>query len=553
MANILYGSSNIYRNFKRNVEKGLFTAPELKLVNCTRKTVLDAHVATLEVLNLMVTCVLPNFIVDVCDGVPDSEVDLFAKQQVTGHVETLLTLSQKFQTANFVVVPPIFRSDPGWFGPHLPGLLAHLSSEIARVGSPRIAAVDPFVVVLSMLEDDGIHLTVAGGDQFLSHLDSQLARLLVPLPIAPDGALAAPDRLDLILAAVNRNASQLESVKTLADTVSNLESSTSLFETYVRVRHQNDDFIFARMKEESDAEVNRSREDRVCITGLNPPTGLSSHKEKKDHYLANVNRLVAIACAALPDTPTAVDVYVNLRKNLGQHLVEVRFDSRAGALAFRREAVTLAKANHAEFSTLFFTNSVTQSTRVRIEILRVLAKKLSTATELSFVQGFVPRPVLHYRSRPEASYTADGVGRSYTFVDAMGKFGSRLTAAELLPAYLRAGSTFNGSLSQYFVVLSESCQPPFSRPSRRQPRGGRRAAPVGRRAAPAGPWSAPGGRWFGVPPPRGLKRLGDPPVSTPSKKKETINEQDQDQETVFHDATDTPSSASTAEAMEVMD
>ncbi len=89
MANILYGSSNIYRHYSRMVEAGCFTGRDLLLVKCTKKTVFDASLATLTSASLVVTSVLSNFIVDVCSGVPDDEVQLFAHQQVTAHVEAL--------------------------------------------------------------------------------------------------------------------------------------------------------------------------------------------------------------------------------------------------------------------------------------------------------------------------------------------------------------------------------------------------------------------------------------------------------------------------------
>jgi len=132
-----------------------------------------------------------------------------------------------------------------------------------------------------------------------------------------------------------------------------------------------------------------------------------------------------------------------------------RFDSVSNAQLFRREGVRLAKAEHEEFKTLFFSNSVTQSTRVRIEILRELSKKLTTTTEVAFVQGFISRPVIQYRVKEGERSRADGVGRSYTFVDAMAKFGRRLMQKDLGTAYLRAGNTFDGALSQYFIVLRD--------------------------------------------------------------------------------------------------
>ncbi len=45
------------------------------------------------------------------------------------------------------------------------------------------------------------------------------------------------------------------------------------------------------------------------------------------------------------------------------------------------------------------------------------------------------------------------MGRSYTFVDAIAKFGQKLKQKDLSTAYVRAGNTFDGALSQYFIVL----------------------------------------------------------------------------------------------------
>ncbi len=49
----------------------------------------------------------------------------------------------------------------------------------------------------------------------------------------------------------------------------------------------------------------------------------------------------------------------------------------------------------------------------------------------------------------------DGANRTYTFVEAVSRFGHLLTPVALLPAYRRARPAFNGCLEQYFVVLKE--------------------------------------------------------------------------------------------------
>ena len=509
MVNFLFGSSNVYRNYSRALSLGLFAGRDLQLVKCTKKIVLDAHLATLTSAGLIVLSVLENFITEVCADVTDEEVNLFARQQVTALVDKLYSVTQRIQGVNIVIMPPMFRSNPPWFGSYLPDLSSFLVSEVARVGTNQIAVCTPFVVVPSMLEADGVHLSAAGGERFLTHLDGELRTLLIEVESLPQqqGQQQPHDRLDQILDVVSRNSSQLESFRAINETVIDLSRSTTNFESFVRRRFKDDDLIFARMKEESDAEINRTREDRVVITGL-AGTGVhvSTHAEKKKHYSDLVGRLVTLSCASAEVQPQVVDVYINLRKERGQPLVEVRFDSVKGAQLFRTEGVRLAKAQHAEFQTLFFANSVTQSTRVRIEILRELSKKLCSTTEVAFVQGFISRPVLQYRVKEGARSRADGVGRSYTFVDAMAKFGTKLAQKDLGKAYARAGNTFDGALSQYFVVLVDNH-------NGERTRSGANRTPVGRRGGRGS--RGRGGNTFrlalqsGPSHDRGLKRSAD--------------------------------------------
>jgi hypothetical protein len=135
-----------------------------------------------------------------------------------------------------------------------------------------------------------------------------------------------------------------------------------------------DDFIFAHLKEEADTELNKSREDKVVITGLPRPSSSTSHADKKKHYSEVITRLISLACASADVLPTVLDVYINIRKDQGLPVVEAHLNSVSGSQLFHREGVRLAKDQHAEFSTLFLSNSVTQSTRVRIEILKALFK-----------------------------------------------------------------------------------------------------------------------------------------------------------------------------------
>ena len=162
-----------------------------------------------------------------------------------------------------------------------------------------------------------------------------------------------------------------------------------------------------------------------------------------------------MACPDVDPRPAIVDTLVNLRREQVNPVVECKFDSQSNASSFCRAAAALAKAKNPDFSKFFFSNSVTQATRVRIEILRAISKKLTTDSESAYVQGFISKPVMHYNVKESMPSFCAGTGRSYNFVDAVMRFGDLLQPTDLAPAYRRAGDTFRGSMEHYFILLKD--------------------------------------------------------------------------------------------------
>jgi hypothetical protein len=278
---------------------------------------------------------------------------------------------------------------------------------------PNLRVVPSFVFDAVRLEADGVHLNPSTGVAFLEFVSQEVRLAMDHAPDAPDADItltdpmvqtveidsdentaesdSEADRLGSILKIVQGNSKLLKTVQPLKDSFSLLLQRTDSLEAQVRVRRQRDNYVFARMKEESDAELNKSREDRVVISGLDRfAPGLTSHAEKKEYYRSVVAGLVELACSDIEPRPAIVDTLVNLRREQVNPVVECRFDSQSNASSFRRAAAALAKAKDPKFSKLFFSNSVTQATRVRIEIMRAIAKKLTTDSGfLSFLFSFL--------------------------------------------------------------------------------------------------------------------------------------------------------------------
>jgi len=111
----LYGSSNVYRNFKRSTISGDLS---LVLVECTRKVVFGSHLTSLGKLadhSVLVTSVLENFVSDACRDLSLEEVGLFANQEITAHLESLASTLRESPSSRGFVSPLLLRSVPGLF------------------------------------------------------------------------------------------------------------------------------------------------------------------------------------------------------------------------------------------------------------------------------------------------------------------------------------------------------------------------------------------------------------------------------------------------------
>ena len=98
---------------------------------------------------------------------------------------------------------------------------------------------------------------------------------------------------------------------------------------------------------------------------------------------------------------------------------------------------------------------MTLATRVRIEIMRAMAKRYSTDKENLFVMGYASRPVLHVKPKGE-----DQRPMWLSFSDALVRYGAGLVDGDLGEAYSKAGVTFRGQLEQNFVVLHDRVEKP---------------------------------------------------------------------------------------------
>jgi hypothetical protein len=151
-------------------------------------------------------------------------------------------------------------------------------------------------------------------------------------------------------------------------------------------------------------------------------------------------------------------VYLSQGKQQGVPLpmVEAKLDKPEFAIAIRKAFADKKKKNllRPELSQLFLSNSVNLATRVRIDILKALSKKVAGKDEIVYVAGFTSKPMLHIRRSGAPMRTTKPL-RSFSFIEAITRYGDSVELGELETAYGRAGRSFNGQLQQNFVILNE--------------------------------------------------------------------------------------------------
>ena len=139
---------------------------------------------------------------------------------------------------------------------------------------------------------------------------------------------------------------------------------------------------------------------------------------------------------------------------------EIKFREREDALKLRKEFGKLRKEKKYDGGR-FIANCMTLGTRVRLKILKSIAWKCSSLSEDMYVHGFTSRLVLQVIPKNGGTHLA------LTFVDVVVRYGSRVKEADLVLAYKRVGTSFDGEMRQNFVVLTDK----GVRKGGRQPRG----------------------------------------------------------------------------------
>jgi len=441
--NILIGSSNVYRHYKARMFPDM---REYKIVKCTQSEVFNATMANLVKENKFVlVSVIENFIADAV-GNDTENPDTLIDTCITEFIKTIEQTAVRLPETKIGVVLPISRPALSWYQEGLDQITGMIKKKIGQIvtKSSNVSRIECGLTASQEFETDLVHLTTESAKVFLEIMlgsaEDYFNSDMVDLSEDEDGEIRDQ--------AVHRS----------PDAENALEARIRKLEDRFKMQDEKErgnDLMFARMREEIDFTANKGKEDRVVINGLKSRSPLPADTRARIDALRKL--ATEIFNAIIPGFKGKIVYLTQGKNNTDQHIpmVEVKLDSVEAAQDIRKSFAQRRKKNDLpeQMKDVFVANSVNLATRVRIEIMKCIAKKLTNVREVVYVAGFSSRPMMHVRSAGPP--TNSRPLRSYNFVDAVTRFGGKLADSELGSAYNRAGVTFNGQLRQNFIVLNE--------------------------------------------------------------------------------------------------
>jgi hypothetical protein len=440
--------------------------------------------------------VFENFVVDAvgADTVePESHID----KCIMEFLGTINSSATRLPKTKFGVVMPLRRPALLWYQQRLDLMTKFLEegirSMIREKSVNNVTIISSITEVSQQFEDDKIHLTKPSAKVFLEVIITAAEKFFsAPLvDLTEQGEVHDDDDDDEIQG----------KMKSMEDRLKRLEHS-------IRVQSDKNianDLMFARSREETDAISNRSKEDRLVINGLKSSTPLPTDPKQR---IESLKTLASGIFETLIPGFTGKILFLMQGKSQAQPIpmVEIKMENAEQAIQIRKAYADMKKrkALGREYDSLFIANCVSLATRVRVDVMKAIARRISNQEDLAYVAGFTSRPMMHIRKAGPPTPNAKPL-KSFSYIDSVTRFGHLVDIDDLETAYGRAGRSFNGQLQQNFVVLNERDQIALQSVNRATSTSGATATAGGTRSS-GGSWAgARGGARGGN---RGQKRTG---------------------------------------------
>ena len=440
------------------------------------KALKDAREAT-----ILVICFLLNGISDATELCKDEEaIQTLMTTVIDQYCQAILDSAEEKPNCQHYVMSPFFRSSPQWLTLKMGDIISAVHERLAlHKGIYLIPALDFGMADLF----DGVHLNSEAQVKLFNHISA----FIFPPTMAVDRSGTKRGRSDSPLA--SPTPSQSTSAPTLTPEVSELDRlehsgtwvagpSAKIPRTQIppdcietpdleirdltvegrltfledKVENQRKCMTLmiyqsANQADITDSLTNTNNLNQVIVSGI---TDGCFDLGWSPHIRAVVDKLVSFTKVHPGAVSTATAQQFPIPK--GQHLPDLRiiFNCPQAGLLFRQQAHKLRKDKAPGWAGIFVSNVATRSTQVRVALLQSIAKALqrlpSNAGKIVMVTRFDTRPQLCYK-------IGTRIEKRLFYIDAIQKYESLLTPADLAYAKKIAGKAFEDRLRPIFAIM----------------------------------------------------------------------------------------------------
>jgi hypothetical protein len=467
MARILIGSSNI-RRFYPNA--GTKTYPVYKLEVTTLRRAFEVTLDNVPNDSKVVISVLENLIKKELALAAEEEKQAAVRSLIEGFITSVVEKAKKNKGARFALAYPILRPGNEWMTKYDDFIRDEFETAYNKHSEINISKVDAVSRGSQVFERDGVHLTKAAGNAFVANLIGMAEDCFDAPQIQIDDDEEEESSIDKLLRAGQESskARKNSDLSDLKKVTHDLKGWKATLETSLHTRFMADNLMFARLRDEMDSETNRKREDRTLVTYLIDPETLPKQTTERNEALRKEAKEF---CIKIKEDFVGEVMFATTtgRSERGNLMLEFRLDSVEKAREIRKAFAISRSTNKlpAEMEKIQMSTVITLATKVRIEIMKAMARKIESQRETAYVPTFLPRPILHIKVK-----VPGGKGlhlNSLTFAEAIQQYGEKLNQDDLVSAYRKAGGNFKGQMRQHFVVLAENVQIDRSRFTRPPP------------------------------------------------------------------------------------
>jgi hypothetical protein len=325
----------------------------------------------------------------------------------------------------------MYRTTPIWYREGLPEILSLFSTTLNEDRPKNLHLLSSFPT--PDFESDGIHLTSFSGLEFVVSLVDSSEDLL------KRATKSSSVRCDI----------SAEHTRVLEDRMMVLEQDHRRLNRVVEKKSAID-------AELADFRENERLEDSFVISGLPALPSTLTGKEWQTQATNSVKKILTPLMGR--DMEVVVVHNVTSRQKDAEVTYNVKMasvdDSRAIRKTFGAFFAGSKDGRPHHLQKVSIKNRVTPDTRIRISILKLMAKRYRDSNPGSKVQviGYEPRPLI--KIIPPAG-SSDRRTRVFNYVEACRSLPSVFDAADLDPILRRVHPNLRGNIKSTFIVLSD--------------------------------------------------------------------------------------------------